>query len=200
MARPQAPDFDQRRSHIVERAVHLFAERGFLGASVGDLAKACKTSKSLFYHYFPSKEDVLFEAMDSHVRALGHAAANVAAMNVGAAQKLRALTHSFMHLYLGAAAYHKVLLNEIAHLAPPRQKTIVSRQRELIDFVAGMLREIQPKLEAAHLERAASMIFFGMINWTHTWFKPEGPASADAIADLIADTIITGIKGYKKPG
>ncbi|MHB1206247.1 MAG: TetR/AcrR family transcriptional regulator [Rhodospirillaceae bacterium] len=199
MARPQAPDFDQRRTHIVERAVHLFAERGFLGASVGDLAKACKTSKSLFYHYFPSKEDVLFEAMDSHVRALAHAAGNVAAMNVGAVAKLRALTHSFMHLYLGAAAYHKVLLNELAHLSPQRQKTIVSRQRELIDFVAGMLKEIQPKLEPAQLERAASMIYFGMINWTHTWFHPEGPASADAIADLIADIILNGIKGFKKP-
>ena len=173
--------------------------RGLPSSIATHAASASGVSAPALYWYFPSKEDVLFEAMDSHVRALGHAAANVAAMNVGASQKLRALTHSFMHLYLGAAAYHKVLLNEIAHLAPPRQKIIVSRQRELIDFVAGMLHEIQPKLEPAHLERAASMIYFGMINWTHTWFKPEGPASADAIADLIADTIITGIKGYKKP-
>ena len=179
--------------------MQLFADRGFLGASVGDLAKACKTSKSLFYHYFPSKEDVLFEAMESHIRALSEATASVAAMNAGAPQKLRALTQSFMHLYLGAAPYHKVLLNEVYHLSPPRQKAIIAHQRELIDFVTGLLTEIQPKLPPAHLDRAATMIFFGMINWTHTWFKPEGPASVDAIADLIAEIAINGLKGLKKP-
>ena len=49
MARPQAADYDDRRAAIVEQAARLYAERGFLGASLSDLAKACKTSKSLIY-------------------------------------------------------------------------------------------------------------------------------------------------------
>jgi len=63
MARTQAADFEQRREKIVERAAQLFAERGFLGASIADLAKACKTSKSLIYHYYSSKEEILFDVM-----------------------------------------------------------------------------------------------------------------------------------------
>ena len=67
MARKQAPDFEQRRDAILEQAARLYAAQGFLGASVADLARACKTSKSLIYHYYPSKEDILFDVMHSHV-------------------------------------------------------------------------------------------------------------------------------------
>ena len=70
MARTQAADFAARRAAIVEKAAALYAERGFLGASIADLAKACRTSKSLIYHYYPSKEDILFDVMHSHVRSL----------------------------------------------------------------------------------------------------------------------------------
>ena len=58
----------------MEHAARLFAERGFLGTSIAELAEACETSKSLVYHYYESKEDILFDVMHSHVRALLDAA------------------------------------------------------------------------------------------------------------------------------
>ena len=50
MARTQAPDYEERRIAIVDKAAELFARRGFTGASLSDLAAACQTSKSLIYH------------------------------------------------------------------------------------------------------------------------------------------------------
>lgn len=195
MARTQASDFNDRREFIIERALQLYAEKGFLGASVADLADACKTSKSLIYHYFPSKEDILFEAMDSHIKTLGNAASGIAAMDAPAADKLRALVHAFMHLYVGAAARHKVLINELYHLPPNRRDIIVGRQRRLIQLVVDLVAEIQPQLKTRpELLRPSAMLFYGMINWTHTWFDPKGPASVDAIAELMGDMMIGGLK------
>jgi len=116
MARTQASDYAERRGRIVERAALLYAKKGFDGASLADLAKACKTSKSLIYHYFPSKEDILFEVMESHVHALVEAARRITKSNAPAPDKLRRLTHELMRLYVGASARHRVLLNE---LSPP---------------------------------------------------------------------------------
>jgi AcrR family transcriptional regulator len=202
MARTQASDFNDRREFIIERALQLYAERGFLGASVADLAEACKTSKSLIYHYFPSKEDILFEAMDSHIKTLTNAASGIAAMDAPAADKLRALIHAFMHLYVGAASRHKVLLNEIYHLPPARRDVIVGRQRRLVQFVADLLGDIQPHLKTQpELLRPAAMLFYGMLNWTHTWFDPKGPFSVDAISDLMGDIMLTGLDGLpRSPG
>jgi AcrR family transcriptional regulator len=198
MARTQAADFDQRRELIIDRAVRLYAERGYLGASLADLAEACNTSKSLIYHYFPSKEDILYEAMDSHVRTLVETATGIQAKDLPAAEKLRALSHAFMHLYVGAADRHKVLLNELHNLPPARRDAIVKRQRRLIQIVSEMLVEIQSSLKGHSTATAATMLFFGMINWTHIWFDPRGSLSADTIADMTADVMLHGIGSIPK--
>jgi AcrR family transcriptional regulator len=194
MARTQAADYDERKLAIVEAAAALYARRGFNGASVADLAERCKTSKSLIYHYYQSKEDILFDVMISHVRALDEAAHETAAGEGAAAEKLRRLAHAFMALYVGAADRHKVLLNELDNLDDVRRGEIVKTQRGLIELVRRLLTEIEPKLKKRGDESfAAAMLFFGTINWTHTWFDPKGPVSADAIADMAVDLVLGGL-------
>ena len=193
MARTQAGDYAERRAAIVERAAELFAKKGFDGASLSDLARACKTSKSLLYHYFPSKEDILFEVMDSHIRALGDAARAVAQSAAPAPERLRRLTHAFMRLYAGASARHKVLLNELDRLPAAQRARIVREQRELIATVAALLAAIRPDLPPA-LRTPAAMLYFGMINWTHTWFDPKGAVAPAVVADLAADIAIKGLR------
>jgi len=195
MARTQAADYDERKEAIVEAAAALYARRGFNGASVADLAEKCRTSKSLIYHYYQSKEDILFEVMISHVRALDEAARKAIAGEGAAALKLRRLAHAFMALYVGAADRHKVLLNELDNLDDKRRAEIVKTQRGLIEIVQRLLGEIEPKLKKRAGESyAAAMLFFGMINWTHTWFDARGPVSADAIADMAVDVTLDGIR------
>ncbi|MGH6890285.1 MAG: TetR/AcrR family transcriptional regulator [Rhizomicrobium sp.] len=193
MARTQAADFAERRAAIVEEAARLFAERGFLGASIADLAAACGSSKSLVYHYYASKEDILFDVMHSHVKALLDAAERVAASEAAPAAKLRALTHAFMGLYVGAAARHRVLLNELGRLPKARRAIVVEIQRRLIAVVADLVAALRPDLPSA-LANPAAMLWFGMINWTHTWMNPKGAASPEAIAELAADIFLDGLK------
>lgn len=198
MARTKAGDYDQRRAAIVEKAAELYARRGFLGASVADLAAALGTSKALIYHYYSSKEDILFEVMDSHLRQLSHAADEIMNRNLEPADKLRELSRAFMRLYVGAAARHKVLLNELDALPANRRAEIVRRQRRLIAAVEGLLVQIQPALAARpRLRRPAAMLYFGMINWTHTWFREGGQAKAGEVADLAADLALRGLEGLR---
>jgi len=52
---------DERRSLLLEHATALFAEHGYDGLSMSQLAREAQISKALLYHYFPSKRR-LFEA------------------------------------------------------------------------------------------------------------------------------------------
>ncbi|MHB8528578.1 MAG: TetR family transcriptional regulator, partial [Caulobacteraceae bacterium] len=187
MARRQAADYDERRRAIVEQAAELYAGSGFFGASVADLARRLGASKSLIYHYYASKEDILFEVMDSHLRDLDDAAMEVLESGLPAEGKLREIARRFMRLYVGAQARHKVLLNELDALPAARRSEVVSRQRRLIEEIEGLLVAIQPALaRRKRMRRPAAMLFFGMINWTHTWFRADGAASAAEVADLAA--------------
>ncbi|HWH22335.1 MAG TPA: TetR/AcrR family transcriptional regulator [Allosphingosinicella sp.] len=191
MARPQSPDYDKRREAIVAAAARLYAARGFRGASIADLASACNTSKSLIYHYFPAKDDILYEVMAAHLDALVDAADD--AMQSGnARERLRALTLSFMNLYVGAQDSHKVLLNELDNLPPERRAEVVAKQRRIIAVVETLIREVRP--DANPLTLPLTMLFFGMINWTHTWFRPGGRIAAEDLADLAVDLMLNGLE------
>lgn len=195
MARTQAADYDERKEAIVDTAAALFARDGFAGASVADIAKRGKISKSLIYHYYQSKEDILYDVMISHVRALDIAAREAVAGDAAPDRKLRELAHRFMALYVGAVDRHKVLLNDLDFVPKPRRAEIVAVQRGLIEIVQKLLVGIEPGLRRKSGQSfAAAMLFFGAINWTHTWFDPKGPVSAGALAEMAVDLTLGGIR------
>lgn len=189
MARPQSPDYDKRSEAILAAAARLFAKRGFSGTSVAELAKACGASKSLIYHYFPSKDDVLYAVMAEHLDALTEAAETACASGGGADDKLRALTVAFMRLYASAQNHHKVLLNELDSLPPGRRADVVAKQRRIIEAAESVIAEIAPGGGA----RVNTMLFFGMINWTHTWFDPAGPFMPEALALRVVEIMQRGV-------
>ena len=189
MARPQSPDYDKRRQAIVAAAARLYAKRGFQGASVADLAKACDTSKSLIYHYFPAKDDILYAVMAEHLDALVGAAEEASGGGGAAEDKLRTLTMSFMRHYVGAQDRHKVLLNELDNLPPKAREDVVAKQRQVIAVTESILAELAPGQDA----RVNAMLFFGMINWTHTWFDPTGPVMPEMLAMRVVDLTLRGL-------
>jgi AcrR family transcriptional regulator len=192
VARTQAADFEERRAVIVEHAARLFAERGFLGASIADLAEACETSKSLIYHYYDSKEDILFDVMHSHVHALLDAAEEILGRETDPSEKLRELTLAFVRLYAGAAARQRVLLNELERLSKEQRAIVVGIQRQLIAIVEQILGALRPDL-ASPMKAPAAMLWFGMINWMHTWLDPHGRVAPARIAELAANVFLDGI-------
>jgi AcrR family transcriptional regulator len=196
MARPQSPDYDKRREAIVSAAARLYALKGFKGASVADLAEACRTSKSLIYHYFPSKEDILYDVMASHLELLAEAAEEATVSNGSdPRERLQTIAHSFMRLYSGAADRHRVLLNELDNLPAERRADVIAKQRRIVALVESQIREVRPDLASGAQARALTMLFFGMINWTHTWFKADGEMPAEALGELAVDLMLNGLAG-----
>lgn len=175
-------------------AAGLYAAQGFHATAISAIAAACNTSKSLLYHYFPSKEDLLFEVMDSHLRTLLAAVHAVDKKPGPAAKKLLELGKVVMQHSEGAQSYHKVLLDELDSLPPPRRKEIVARQRELLAMIERYLVELRPDLRKKKGERrAAVMLYIGMLNWTMTWFDPRGEVSSNRLAEMATHIFVGGL-------
>lgn len=187
---------------MLDRAAALYARHGFLGASIADLAEACGVSKSLLYHYFGSKEDILFEIMADHVEQLRYVARDVAATAPSdPAAHLSALTRALLRAYVGAADRHKVLVNDLDKLPEARRRSVVAAERELIDQVGEVLGRLGPRYGSSQAERrATTMLYFGMINWTHTWYDPAGPVGVEALADRATDIWLGGTGQLARTG
>ena len=184
----QAQDFDLRRRSILEQSSHLFAERGFDGVSAGDLAKACGMSKGLLYYYYESKEEILFDIMISHLDALDQDLTSVILTEGTPKSKCREFIRRFMQRYIDAADSHKVFLREQIRLPEDKRAKILIKQRKLTDAARQLLIEMNPGLSEDPVRaKVDTMLLFGMVNWTHTWFDSEGPLSADDLAERILD-------------
>ncbi len=190
MARTQAADYEARRRRILDAAAELIAREGLASASIAAIAERCGASKSLIYHYYAAKEDILFAVMQGHLTALLTAARTVPTGPADA--RLQALAAALMREYAGAAASQKVLLNELDRLPTERRAAIVAEQRELIGMVEGIVGELAPALDARQ-RFAAAMLFFGMVNWTHTWWNPAGALGADDMAAMAAGVFLGGV-------
>ena len=197
MARPQAADYAEKRAAITAAAARLFARHGYAGAPIAELAAACGLSKSLLYHYYGSKDAILFAVMDGHMAELLEVVDTPPAADLAPVDAWRAFAEALLTRYAGAADSQKVLLYDLDHLAADRRAEIVARQRRLIaaaeaKLSAAAARTAGPAPTRAKL-RAQVMLFFGMINWSHTWFDPAHGLSRAELARQAADTALNGL-------
>jgi AcrR family transcriptional regulator len=191
MARTKAADYDDRRQAILDKAADLFARSGFLGASILDLSIACGMSKSLLYHYYSSKEEVLYAVMLSHIDSLIDAVEEVDECPSDPEQRFFKLLLLFMDRYVGAASKQKVLLNDLDNLPEEKRAVIVGKQRQLVSVFQRTLEQMDPSLKRnPTLAKVKTMLVFGMINWTGNWYDPEGPAKPRQIAEMVLEMAV----------
>ena len=174
-----------QRDLILAEAAEAFAELGYAAASMSDLAARCGVSKSLLYHYFASKEAILFALFDGYTERLLALCEAVAARRLPPSEHLDALVREFLAEYRTSQAVHKLLLQDVEHLPADKASEIKAQQRAVIEaFRAAVQAALAPQLKGAELT-AATMMLMGMINWTFTWLDPAGPLSYAAFADAV---------------
>lgn len=194
MPRPKAADFGAKQQLIRDRAAELFAARGFAGTSITDIAAACGVAKSLVYHYFGAKEDILHDLLADHVRRLIGAAEAALAPGGDARARFIAFTAAHLRLYVDARAKHKLLLNALGDLGATRREEIVRLQRRLVAMARALVIELDPRLaDDGARATATAMSFYGVINWTHTWFRADGALSIEDYAALAGGLFLDGL-------
>jgi AcrR family transcriptional regulator len=89
-----------KKNQIIEAAAHVFAQKGYAGSSVADIAVKAEIGKGTIYAYFASKEDLFFAVFEWFVMRSG-ASAKVSVSHLGgsAAQRLEALSDSIMGMW-----------------------------------------------------------------------------------------------------
>ncbi|QIB66821.1 TetR/AcrR family transcriptional regulator [Kineobactrum salinum] len=194
MARTQAVDYDQKRDAITQAAAYLFAESGFNGSSISQLSVQCKTSKSLIYHYYPSKEAILFDVMNVHVDDLICVIEEIESLTGSPVKKFKTLASKLMQCCVDAADYHRVLLYELDNLPTKERRTIVEKQRRIAHCAESLLSQIEAKKRGKNSDLGPKvMLFFGMLNWTHNWYNPKGSIERDQLAEMAAEMTINSV-------
>jgi AcrR family transcriptional regulator len=197
MARPKSSQHDFRRDEILDIAAQCFADRSYPAASMNDIAAAGGTSKARLYHYYESKEAILFDLLDRYTQRLlaiiGQVEATAQRRNLDDRAALHELIRAFLEEYEHSATRHIALLHDTKFLGDAQRETILDRQRDVVAAVTRFLRRAYPKRLDERNQTASAMMLFGMINWTFTWLRPGGAMSYSAFAEEVIALLEHGL-------
>ncbi len=186
-----------RREQIVQAALSLYERKGIDRTSVKDMTDAAGITRSLFYHYFNSKEDVTSAVLDRYVEGF---AEEIRRWNEGrtegdVAGALRDGVKLVRALLFERDAFRMLLLkDENASLYlrfAERSAQVIARY--LSDETAADYARLH-RIEIKRLYESFYLLVFGLIGY----LRQNPSATDEVIADLIADTLHLDLSGTRK--
>jgi AcrR family transcriptional regulator len=198
MARTRSENYDDIQGGILSAACALFAQQGYMRASIADLADACKLSRGALYHYFDSKEAILFAILDAHERRMIADVEAAMASQTTTLDRFRAAIRAIVELNAHSSKEQRLILNDLVFLAEAEQKDLKALQRQLVDTISDLL--IRLDTEGRIVKRSKkvyTMMLFGMLNFSHTWYDPKGDIEPKEFADMVVDLFLYG---FTTPG
>ena len=188
-----------RRDELTREAARLFAQRGFHGTSMGDLADALGVRKGSLYSLTGSKQELLLETMRGGARAF-HAALDAVPEDAPAVERVRLGLRGHLRVVAEQLDVATVFTREWRYLEGENRDEIVSERRRYEERWRALFREgvesgdLRTDLDAA----AATLLVLSAANWAYTWLDPE--RDTDELADRFTAILVDGVRGYATPG
>ncbi len=181
--------FDRRLQTLLSAAAKIFAERGFHGTSMRDLARASGMSLAGIYHYVDSKVELLYLIQDRCFAQVIAGAREAVATETDPRARLVAFIRHHIVFFAGHMDEMKVLSHEYEELSGTMRGQVRRRKREYAEFLLQLLEAV----EAPDISRqVAAYALFGMMNWIYTWYHPTGAVAPETLAEEMARLFLTG--------
>lgn len=196
MPRVRSDDYEAKSQVIMDCAAALFAKEGYPSAKMQDVATACGATKSMLYHYFPAKDDLLFAMLMEHLERVVLGIEEAIATRGQPRDKLMALVQTYTQKSTQSRRRHMIAMQDVKYLPKPKQVPLIELQRRLTDRVSDLLRELNPGLpDGAY--KPYTMMLIGMLNWTDMWYRPGGTMKPQELCDRISRLFLKGFLAEK---
>ncbi len=218
--------YDRRMAQLLSHATDVFYERGYEGASMRDLSRASGMSLAGLYHYFDSKEKLLFLIQRHTFTTILERLRERLARESDPVERLRIFIRNHLEYFLANMKAMKVLSHEddvlkgdygqqVQAIKREYYRTcleLVARAREAAAASDGSSRSaVQFQSTAAarmgdgqrreqrNENRPAVVILFGMMNWLYTWYNPRIDGDAEELTEQMTQIFLHGVLAPAQP-
>jgi len=184
-----------RKQEILDAAKKLFSSKGYVAASMRDLAKALHIKPASLYSHYPSKDEMLWEIAIRCAKEFHEYVLPLAKEEASVVERLDRMLRAHLHMIIKNQDASAIFFDEWKHLEEPR-KSEFGKQRDIyeqafIDVInegkaEGIFRDINARFTMFTLLSA--------INWVHKWYRPEGKMSLQEIEEEFSKILIGGLR------
>src|SRR3954453_165809 len=207
-----------RREELMRVAARLFAEQGYQGTSLADLAEELGIQKPSLYHHIASKEDLLWEVAVEGARAFPEGL-DAAPAGAPAAERIRLALRAHLSVVAGQLDVATVFVREWRYLEGERRERFLGERRRYEERGRGLFRDggeggerrryeervrdlFRDGVEGSELRTdldvsTAALLFLSAANWAYTWL--HAGSGTDALADRLYAAVLDGMRGYATP-
>jgi AcrR family transcriptional regulator len=181
---------------VTRAAVELFATQGYANTSVQQIVSAAGVTKGAMYHYFQSKDDLLFGIYDRLLSLQKAHLDEIVAAGGAVDRVLRAVCVDVLETSIEFLPEGTVFFRSAHMLSADRQQEVTRRRREYHDEFAGLVErgrseglfrsDIPIPLVVAH--------FFSDVHYLSHWYSPQGTESRTIVAEQLTDLFLTSIR------
>ena len=188
-----------RRDELTRIAARLFAEKGYQGTSLADLAGELGMQKPSLYHHIASKEDLLWEVASGGAAAF-HAGLDSVPEREPTVEKIRLALRAHLAVVAAQLDVATVFTREWRYLEGERRERFLAERRRYEERIRDLFREgvegseLRTDLDVA----TAALLFLSAANWAYTWLRPG--RDTDELADRFYALLVDGMRGYATPG
>lgn len=189
--------YDDRLNHILRAATRVISRDGYVGASMRTVAQEAQVSLAGIYHYFDSKEKMLFliqfRTFNSLLMNLKEKLHGV----VDPVEQLRVMVRAHVEYFAANMEALKVCSHELDSLSSDAYEQTLSIRREYYSVTRAFVdRIIDERGQSRATDRhVATMSLFGMLNWLYRWYDPRRDGAPSGLARQIAGQFLSGIAG-----
>lgn len=182
------------RDDILEAAAQVFRQKGFHGASMKDIADAVNLQKPSLYHHVSSKQEILFELLDRALELLLERISPISSQASPAEDRLRLMIRAYLQILAENTDLSAVLLFEHRSLEGKQHARHVPNRDKFEALWRTVLADgVRTKRIVCDNIPLTTRAILGIMNWTITWYRPNGDLSIDDIADQYSSLLLNGL-------
>lgn len=180
---------------VLRAALGLFAAQGYANTSVQQVVERAGVTKGAMYHYFQSKDDLLFAIYDRMLTLQTDHLDAIVARGEPIEVTLRAVCVDVIETSIDFLLEGTVFFRSVHMLSQPRQQEVTRRRRAYHDTFAGLVEKGQAEgLYRTDVPRGVLVAhFFADVHYLPTWFSPDGPETKEQVAAQLTELFLTGI-------
>lgn len=176
---------------FIHVATQLFAERGYNGTSISDIASELGLTTASLYYHVSGKQELLLKVLAAGMAEFLQKLEEIAAQDIEPKQKLRLAVENHLSFVLSRTNAVAVFLRERRFLESPYREQYQERVERYDQLFTDIISECMDQGAMPENDsRLTRLAILGMINWAVEWYKPDGRLTAAEVTSSFTDLII----------
>lgn len=200
MAQRRAGEADGGGRSVPERllgaATRLFAERGYEGTSVQEIVATAGVTKGAMYHYFGSKDDLLYEVYARVLRMQTEHLVEIAGRDEPVAERVHTAAADVIVTSIDNLDDSVIFFRSMHQLEETKRRTVRAERRKYHELFRGMIEQGQEE-GVFRSDVPADLVvdyYFGSVHHLSTWYRKDGPLTGADVGYYFADLLIAGLR------